>query len=233
MLNKWTINSLFTQLIKGNCLLCDAPTAGIELCEDCFSTLPRSPHRCPVCSLPASQGKTCGHCLREKPYFDQTTALFDYAHPVDYLVRQLKFHRKLAFARLLGQFLRDRLKSDTLLASQPQLVLPVPLHKQRLRQRGFNQSLELARPLAKALNIPLTANLCTRTVNTEQQTAIPAAKRKSNVKQAFTVTSSLNPEHVLIVDDVMTTGATVNELARVLKQAGVARISVLVVARAC
>ena len=156
--------------------------------------------------------------------------------PLDGLITQLKFNGRLVNARTLGRLLVNKLQAEQGQAHQsfvlPGAILPVPLHSTRLRERGFNQALEIARPVAQALKIPLLTNVCERSRATAEQSTLPARQRKKNVKGVFQVTRSPNTEHIAIVDDVMTTGQTVNELSKVLRQAGVRCIDVWVCARA-
>lgn len=234
-MNNWINNKLFRLEWPGQCLLCDNPgSGGRDICADCLADLPRSQCRCQVCALPLAQStdSLCGHCLQEKPYFDQSVAAFDYAHPVDYLVQTLKYQQNLQYGRLLGQLLCERLISVNFPAGKPQLLLPVPLHNKRLRQRGFNQALELSRAVSKTLKIPINTNTCVRIRDTGSLSSLPAKKRKTNIYQSFKIIRSPQVRHVAIVDDVMTSGATSNELARTLKQAGVDEVSVWVFARA-
>ncbi|MCP4475319.1 MAG: ComF family protein [Gammaproteobacteria bacterium] len=138
------------------------------------------------------------------------------------------FHQQLVWGRLLGELMAEVLGSRE---CQPQQIIPVPLHCARLRQRGFNQALELARPIARALALPVNFHSCRRMNNTAMQSLLPFRQRYANVRQAFTVLGEV-AEHVAIIDDVMTSGHTVNELSRALRQAGVKRIEVWCCARA-
>jgi ComF family protein len=145
------------------------------------------------------------------------------------LIHTLKFHNSYKNSRLLGRLISDSLKDKEEL---PELIIPVPLHPIRYQQRGFNQSLEIARTVSRQLNIPLDYSSCQRKKYTLQQSALPAKQRRKNIRNAFTTSRPINAEHIVILDDVMTTGATVNELARTLKKAGVSRVDVWVCARA-
>jgi len=146
------------------------------------------------------------------------------------MIQQLKFHQKLYFATFLGELMSEHIRACKL--SVPDVLLPVPLHAQRLLQRGYNQALELARPLAKVLSVALAVDHCQRIKPTEEQSKLPARHRKSNIKHAFRVTKDLTNMHVAIVDDVMTTGSTVDELSKCLLEAGAKRVDVWVCARA-
>jgi ComF family protein len=171
----------------------------------------------------------CPTCQRHPPAFDRVIAPFRYAPPLDYLVQRLKFHQDLALARLLGQLLAAHLAG--LPGPRPDVILPVPLHRRRLAERGFNQALEIGRPLHDALGIPLAPRLAQRVRHTEAQSRLPAGQRQRNLRGAYVLGDRPLPGHIAILDDVLTTGTTVNELARLLKGAGVARVEVWVLAR--
>jgi len=156
--------------------------------------------------------------------------LADYAPPLDRLIQQLKFNQKLHLARLLGTLMARDIRQQAL--TLPDLLLPVPLHKQRLQQRGYNQALEIARILARALNVKLDLHCCVRHKATREQTGLPAQQRKTNLQGAFQVRRDVQGKHIAIVDDVMTTGSTVTELSKALLQQGAKRIDVWVCARA-
>jgi len=172
----------------------------------------------------------CGHCLKVKPYFDETIVPFHYQSPISNLITELKFKRKLYNSVVLGVLLAKHLKKQKNL-EQPDLIMPVPLHKKRLRERGFNQALEIARLVSKHLQIPLDYQSCVRVRHTTAQASIHAKERKHNIKNAFEVIKPLRAKHIAIIDDVMTTGSTTNEIARVLKKAGVNKVSIWCCAR--
>jgi ComF family protein len=219
--------ALLTPLLPQSCLLCAADSSNALLCPDCASGLPSLPAGlCPACALPTPNGETCGACLKRPPHFDATVAAFAYAFPVDKLVQQLKYSHRLAIADFFAATLFDR----GLPAAD--LVIPLPLSGKRLRSRGFNQSVEIARPLARALEIPLLLDGCARVIDTVPQTMLPWKERRRNVHHAFECSVDLTNKSVIVVDDVMTTGATLDEFARVLKDHGAARVTAVVVARA-
>lgn len=157
-------------------------------------------------------------------------SLWRYAWPADHLIQKLKFNAQLHLARLLGEHLAEHVARHV--TQPPQVILPVPLHRTRLRARGFNQALELARPIARRLGIALDYRSGARVRATAAQSLLPAAQRRRNIKGAFQVTQPLAARHVAIVDDVMTTGHTVEEFASTLRKAGVEKIEVWVLARA-
>jgi ComF family protein len=176
--------------------------------------------------LPAA---LCGRCQRHPPPWQAAWAPFRYGWPLDRLEARFKFGHDLAAGRALVALWRGQPRPLAL----PEVVVPVPLHRARLRQRGYNQALELARPLARALGVPLRHDLLARTRSTAAQSELDAPTRRRNVRGAFVMCAEAPPPaHVAVLDDVMTTGATLAECARVLKRAGVARVDVWALARA-
>jgi len=217
------------QLFGGVCYLCAGKCGGELLCAGCEAELPRLAQPvCPRCALPAPAGAPCGACQREPPAFDASAAAFAYAFPADVLVHALKFQAELALAPYLAQALA-RTVAD---AEPPELIVPVPLAPRRLAERGFNQALEIARPLARARGAPLEAGLLRRARETFAQSELPRAERRRNVRGAFCATRPLAGETVALVDDVMTSGATLQAAAAALKAAGAGRVWAWVVARA-
>lgn len=156
---------------------------------------------------------------------------FRYQNPMGRLIQAFKFGHRLDVGRVLGS-LMVQARSSSVALERPQLLIPVPLHAQRLRERGYNQALELARPLGRTLGIPVDAYSCVRTRATQVQSLLPQNQRAKNVKGAFALRKPLTVRHVAIIDDVMTTGATVTEMARVLTASGVGRVEVWACARA-
>ncbi len=215
-------------LLPGSCLLCAADSPHGLLCPACSADLPRLPvARCPQCSLPTTHGERCGACLKDPPDFSRTIALFRYEFPVDRIIHALKYGHQLPLAAWLGARLAELAN-----AADHDLVLPLPLHPERLHERGFNQSGEIARSLARALDLPLDVDSLTRTRPTPPQAALPLKERSRNVRGAFACAADLSGKRVLLVDDVMTSGATLRECARVIKLHGASGIAVAVVARA-
>lgn len=237
---------LLAALLPCNCVLCSASGASL-LCPGCRAQFfcDRLP-RCPICAnplpLPAHQpaappaGDTdatlaCGRCLADRPAFDATIAAADYALPVDRLVLQLKFAGQLALARLFATLLADAVQHSG--ASRPALLCPVPLGLQRLSERGYNQSLEIARPLGKLLGIELHTGLAVRVRDTRAQSSTPHGARHANIAHAFAIPDRALVEgrHIGLVDDVMSSGQTLQELAATLKRHGAARVTNYVFAR--
>jgi ComF family protein len=220
-----------------HCLLCGHPGArGRDLCRACAGDLQCNVTCCPRCALPlAAPAPLCGECLQREPPFTSAFAPLVYAHPLDLLVGKLKFAGSLAAGRVLSDLWLDAI--DRLAPVRPDLLVPVPLHRDRLRERGYNQALELAKPLGKAMDIRLGAALLVRTQSTPAQTNLDAGTRRKNLRGAFEfradrLDAGVLPAHVALIDDVMTTGATLRECARVLRRAGVARVDVWALARA-
>jgi ComF family protein len=172
-----------------------------------------------------------GNCLQNPLGYDFSLALFHYQNPIDQLISGLKFQGKLIYARILGELLAKKVLEVYRSQEKPRCIVPVPLHRRRLRERGFNQALEIARPLLRKLAIPVVLDACQRVRYTEAQSLISGDKRRENVKNAFAVSSRFHFSHVAIVDDVVTTSNTVSELCRVLRGAGVKRIDVWSCAR--
>ncbi len=223
------IGSKFGRLLPAQpCLLCGALSWDGLCCKACNSELPRlSAAHCPSCALPTPTGEVCGRCLQHPPAFDHAVAAFSYSFPIDQLIKALKFHERL----ILIDFLADELASRTTI--KPDYLIAIPLHPTRLRERGFNQSQLLAARISKRLGIPLLTEACQRVRDTPPQSSLPWKERDKNMRDAFAVSSSADfvDSHVAIVDDVMTTGASLGELARTLKKAGAREVSVWVVAR--
>jgi len=176
---------------------------------------------------------TCGTCLRSPPPFHRVHALYHYESPLVPLLLQLKFHQKLNHAPLFGALLVEQVKNQWYCNKPlPTLLIPVPLHVDRLKERGFNQALEIARPIAAHLQLPLSVNRVQRIKPTVAQTTLAPQERMTNMRNAFKVTKTLKHRHIAIIDDVMTTGNTIISLCKTLKKAGATTIDVWCVARA-
>jgi ComF family protein len=178
-----------------------------------------------------SRFAVCGACQQRPPPYDSAFAAFPYSFPIDRLISRLKFNAKLTHARLLGQLMTDVLKASLPEAEWPEAIIPVPLHSKRLYTRGFNQSLELARYVARELRIPLQIENVRRVRLTSPQTGLSEKERRKNVRRAFEMSSKLESRHVAIIDDVITTGSTAAELTRTLKRSGIKRVDVWALAR--
>ena len=213
------------------CACCGAPGRAL-LCPGCQADLPRLDNPCRRCAEPLPAGATplCPRCLGPRPpAFARIHALFAYAPPVDRLITGLKYHGRWEAARLLGSLLGEALAGAD---PVPDILVPVPLHPRRLRRRGYNQALEMARHAAARARLPLEAGRCRRVRHGPPQAGQDAAARRRAVRDAFAVDGRVDGLHVGIIDDVVTTAATVNELARVLRRAGAREVSVWCAARA-
>ena len=187
------------------------------LCEGCQRSLPvRDDPRCPVCAMPNPTGERCGRCVSELPTFDRVIAAFTYEFPVTVLIQRLKYGGDLACARPLAAGLANALENET----YPDLIIAMPLARARLASRGFNQSMEISRRVAAEFGLEISVNICRRTREGAPQTLLPWKQRASNVRNAFACDIDVSGKSVAVVDDVLTTGATLNELARTLKRRG-------------
>ena len=219
-----------------NCLLCDEPAeAEMPICVACEAEMPWLGEHCQTCALPLPEaGLTCDGCLLEPPAYEQVAVPWRYDFPVDSLITRFKHNAKWPFGHLLAdvlsQYLQHRFDEDL---PRPDALLPVPLAAKRLRQRGFNQAAMLARWLSRQLDLPCEENVVHRIQDTSAQQDLDAKARKRNLRNAFALTSDANVKgrHLALVDDVLTTGATAQALARLLMNAGAARVDVYCLAR--
>ncbi len=217
------------------CLQCEAQgEQGIDLCLRCYENLPWIKFACKKCALPlkSEHAKICGYCSNRNNYFDHAIAPLQFEGFVREAIYAFKFNQKLNQGKLLAQLLIRHIETTQI--ETPDVIIPVPLHKKRLRKRGYNQALEIARIISKHLNCNLSYQSIYRNRDTSIQMELPAKERRKNVKDAFSLkekTNHLTNKHVCIVDDVMTTGNTVNEVAKCLQKADVGRIDVWCVAR--
>ncbi|MCL2344995.1 MAG: ComF family protein [Desulfobulbus sp.] len=214
-------------LLPGSCLLCGADAGSSLLCPPCQDELPAPPAAsCPQCAEATALGERCGACLLEPPHFTRVLPRWRYEFPVDRLIQALKYGHQTAVARWLGAQM-----AATLPAGE-HVIVPMPLHPDRLRERGFNQALEIARSLARQRRLPLLANALQRLRPTAPQADLDQRQRQRNVRGAFACTTDFGGQSVILVDDVLTTGATANECARALRLHGAGSITVAVAARA-
>lgn len=214
-------------LLPQDCLLCQAASGAELLCAACARELPTTASACPRCAAAGTSNAECGACLADPPHYDASRAAYVYTHPVDALIQALKYGGQLALAGLFAQALWQRIGR----ADGVDLILPLPLHPARLAERGFNQSAEIAKALSRLCGIAMDARLARRVRNTAPQTALPWRERASNMRRAFACDADLAGLRVAVVDDVMTTGATLDEFARTLKGRNAARVENWVVAR--
>jgi len=210
------------------CFLCGARSLGQLLCPGCIGDLPRLPEQhCPICALPTPLDEVCGACLKYPPAFDRTVVTWQYAFPASVLVQQLKYGGELALAPWLAERLADELNG----AELPDIIIPMPLHANRLRQRGFNQAALLAGHLSKRLDLAVDLGACRRIRDTPPQVDLPLKSRRGNIRNAFRCDMDLSGKRIALVDDVMTSGSSLDELARVVKRAGAREVAAWVVAR--
>lgn len=229
------LGDALARLWPQHCLVCgDAcagagSAAGRDLCSPCRHALPWNHSACLRCSLPLpAPAAACGHCQRQPPPLSAVHAAFRYEAPLDRLLPRLKFHNDLAAGRLLGGLMADALAG----AERPDALIPLPLHRKRLRSRGFDQTLELAGPLAQRLQLPLLDDVLLRVRETAPQSRLDAPARRRNLRRAFAVRpGAALPSHAVLIDDVMTTGATLHAAAHALLRAGVTRVDAWVCAR--
>ena len=233
MVNNW-VNIIQDYLFPPTCILCGNPGQDSrDICSACYYTLPTNRSCCYQCGEPFDINQStlllCGKCQKQRPAFDATHAPFLYQDVIRHLISNLKFNNNYKNARLLGTLLAEKLRNH---AQMPEIIIPVPLHNVRYRQRGFNQSIEIAKTVANELQVRLDLYSCKRLRNTDHQTGLTAAQRRKNLSNAFSVVNPLSINHAAILDDVMTTGTTVNELAKTLKRAGVSKVDIWACGRA-
>lgn len=217
------------------CVFCLRPSdRPQDLCSACLEDLPIVTQKCPRCAqkLAVSTILLCGTCLQNPPPFAATYSLFAYEAPITSWILDLKFHQQLVYARILGELMADKIVNDWYAAQGlPELVIPVPLHRERLKERGYNQALEIAKPLCRRLGLRLEAQAAKRVKNTAAQLGLAEEKRKQNLKNAFVYEGDLAGKTVAVVDDVMTTGSTLTELSTALLNRGAGRVEVWCCAR--
>jgi ComF family protein len=210
------------------CVLCNQYHKGsFAACTTCIQWLPKLNIPCQQCAypLPDTHFLTCGHCIKNPPHFDRTYIAYPFVEPLRGLLHQFKYHQALYLTSLLCHLMQQ-----TLTTTPAQCLIPVPLHPKRLRARGYNQAQLLGRTLAKHLNLPFEYKKCRKIINTAPQASLNGMERQKNIQNAFEVTS-MPYEHVILIDDLLTTGATANELACTLKNIGVKRVDLWCCAR--
>lgn len=221
--------SYFARLLPAQpCFLCGASSHVGLCCSACVGDLPHhAGPSCSVCAAPLPSGGVCGRCLQHPPAYTRTIAAFRYEFPLDSLIKALKFDEQLIVANFLADALAARISSI------PDHLLALPLHPARLRERGFNQSQLLATRIAAVLQLPMLTGAASRVRDTPPQSTLPWWARSSNMRKAFALSPDLDvsDKHIAIVDDVMTTGASINALAQLLLDAGAREVSAWVVAR--
>ncbi len=221
------IRSIFEQILPAQpCMLCERMSHDGLWCAACDRSLPYLDTACcPNCALPTFAGQLCGHCLAHPPTFNHAVAAFAYDFPLDRLIQAMKYREQLVLAHAFAAKLVRRIED------MPDYVIAMPLHPNKLRARGFNQSQLLAAAIARELRLELLTNVCQRTRDTASQSTLPWKERKKNVRGAFSCNIDLGGKHVALVDDVLTTGASLNALAQAVIKRGASEVSVWVVAR--
>ncbi|MBU2711980.1 ComF family protein [Zooshikella harenae] len=227
------IRSIINHLIPIPCLLCGVTTSfECRICSPCQKNLPSFKVACQTCGLPVYSANTyrCGHCIAKPTTINRTVCGFSYQFPVDKLILQFKYHQQLGIGETLSQLLAEKIQQQYLDDALPEQIIPVPMHPKRLASRGFNQAALISKQLSKQLSIPINTQSCQRVVETKPQEGLNANQRCKNLQHAFTRTNTVSP-HIAIVDDVITTGATINALVETLSSADVTRIDVWSLAR--
>lgn len=216
-------------LFPQSCMLCVAPNGGaLALCRACLEAMPwHQQSACPQCALPSFQGHLCGDCLKSAPAFDITRALFSYDYPLDSMLQRYKYQQNLHIAKTFSALMQFNFSGDQAFDR----IIPMPLHPKRLTERGFNQSLEIARLIARQMKIKLDTDSCSRIKFTAPQASLPLKTRIKNMRGAFRCDEPLTDQRVILLDDVMTTGASLHELAAIVKSAGATHVECWVVAR--
>ena len=211
------------------CVLCGSMSCDGLWCAACDRAMPYlDAAHCPSCALPTPAGEVCGQCLKHPPLFSRTTAVLGYAFPLDKLIQAMKYGEQLALAHAFAGKLAHRIDKTSL----PDCIIPMPLHPAKLRERGFNQSQLLAAGIARELGLELLPHACRRIRDTPPQSALPWKERKKNMRDAFRCDSDLTGKRIALVDDVLTTGASLSALAEAAQKCGAVEISAWVVARA-
>jgi ComF family protein len=218
------LKKIYSWLFPATCILCHHPAEHArDLCQACLKELPILPQNCAFCAniLTLTEPSPCNAS------YHNWYVIFSYQTPITKLIMELKFHEKIVNARILGELMASAIQNHWYVEKPlPDVIIPVPLHPKRLRERGFNQALEIARPIAKALKLPLDTHRCQRVKHTAAQAQLQAEKRAQNMRNVFAVRGNFQGQHVAVLDDVTTTGHTFNEFIRVLKAAGAGKIDV-------
>jgi len=221
--------------LPGLCVLC-RDWCRRALCEACLQHYAPLQTRCATCAraLPLALAR-CGECTRQASAFERCITGTDYSAPWDRLIAGFKFHQKTELAAALCTLMLRGISTAAGDAARPALLVPVPLSRERLRERGYNQAWELARRLARRLGVPARAGVLQRSRDTPHQIGMSRAERERNLRDAFWVEPAqrarLHGAHIALVDDVLTTGATAHAAALALTRAGAARVDVWVAAR--
>jgi len=222
------LQALLAWAFPARCVFCEEPGAPAGICTGCLHDLPgRDLPRCPVCGIDMAQSDVCASCLQRPPAYDHARSACTYAYPVDAAIQRLKYGADLRLAAPLAELLAQHVR----LEPRPDVIAPMPASQRRLRERGFNHAAELARNLAALLGLPLALDLAQRATDTPPQAGLPLADRARNVRGAFRCDVDLSGLRIGVVDDVLTSGASLSELARTLRRSGADTVVGWVVAR--
>ena len=228
---RYKIGSISQRLkLPSYCALCNQYHRGhLAICTACQHHMPHTKTACYHCALPLPESDflVCGQCCKKKPSIDQAIAAYLFEEPLRTLIHEFKYRDGLYLCSFLASLISSSLPPAT---KNTQCLIPVPMHPKRLRQRGFNQAVELTKQLGRTLNLPYDLSHCKKIINTDPQASLNARQRRKNLHQAFH-TEPLPYQHVTLVDDLFTTGSTVNELAKIIKDQGVNRVDVWCCAR--
>jgi len=226
--------AVINKILPFTCILCKKLSdRRQDLCTACLNDLPIVTQKCPRCAQKITENTLCGACLKSPPPFAATYALFAYEFPIPSFILNLKFHHHLPYARILGELMAEKIQQEWYSAKPlPDFIMPIPLHNKRHKERGFNQAVEIARPIAKKYALKIDTHSAIRIYHTPAQMVLSALKRKQNIKNAFTVKADLSGKSIAILDDVITTGSTVTELSWALLKQGAKSIEVWCCARA-
>lgn len=222
------IFTLFNSLIPARCPLCAVRTGG-EFCIDCRRLLPWIITGCEICGTELYEVGVCGGCQARLPYYDHAVIPFQYRAPVSRHIQSLKYHQQLRYAGCLAAIICRRVWKDS--GALPSIIIPIPLHPRRLRMRGFNQASEIAHGIGKELGVMVGHSQLVRVKDTVPQVGLRGDARRRNVRNAFQAIAPIQHAHIALVDDVVTSGSTVNAAARALKRAGATTVSVWAAAK--
>ncbi|CEK09907.1 ComF family protein [Legionella hackeliae] len=214
------------------CVICSQyHRENCAVCKNCMTLLQPLGHACQYCAfpLPDKDFLVCGQCAKVKPAFDKAFVMYQFEEPLRTLLHQYKYNGALYLRKFLVQLILSALPTEK---TKTQCLIPVPLHPQRLRERGFNQAAEFSKHLAKTLKIPCELNLCKKILHTPAQVSLNGKARRNNLRHAFEIKNNAY-RHITLVDDLLTTGSTANELAKLFKRQGVERVDIWCCARTC
>jgi len=224
---KKTVQALLNWLVPPTCLSCNRELSSSDtpICTECYQSLPFQHESCQQCGQPMYDSwEVCGRCIENAPGYDHCFCAFRYEAPVDACIRQFKYSQRPELAKPLAKLLSTELTTNGL--TRPDLLIPVPVHRTRLKQRGFNQAGELARHLSRLLQIPYSETLVVKHRSTNPQAGLTYRQRLINQRGSFRVEMQTTVKHVAIIDDVVTTGSTASEIAKILKRNGVDYVQV-------